>query len=186
MSNLRGASCLITGGAGYIGTSLLRELVQVAGRVRRFSRAESRPPFPVGGSAVLEDVVGDVRVRADVERALVGHICCLQGRERSPREQRTRQSTGESQSLHGNPPVIAGASWPGNYSLLLASCISVDAIPSAGSVVPCAIGGQYPIAAWLADDRDPNACDAGCPEQTAMCSSASFGRDVSGGKTPTA
>jgi nucleoside-diphosphate-sugar epimerase len=72
MSNLRGASCLITGGAGYIGTSLLRELVQVAGRVRRFSRAESRPPFPVGGSAVLEDVVGDVRVRADVERALEG------------------------------------------------------------------------------------------------------------------
>src|SRR3954451_6024181 len=55
--------------------------------------------------------------------------------------------------------------WPGIYSLLLASCISVDAIPSAGSVVPCAIGGQYPIAAWLGDDRDPRH-DAGCPEQT--------------------
>src|SRR3954452_6082148 len=74
--------------------------------------------------------------------------------------------------------------WPGIYSLLLASCISVDAIPSAGSVVPCAIGGQYPIAAWLADDRDPNACDAGCPEQAIMCLSASFGRDPVVGTCP--
>jgi hypothetical protein len=38
----------------------------------------------------------------------------LHGRERGRREQRTGQGTSESQSLHGHPPVIAGASWPGN------------------------------------------------------------------------
>ena len=63
--------------------------------------------------AVMQQPV--VRFLADVERALVGHVGRLHGRERSRREQRTRQSTGESQSLHGKPPVIAGALWPGNY-----------------------------------------------------------------------
>lgn len=72
MNNLRGANCLITGGAGYVGTSLLRQLAEVAGSVRRFSRAESRPPFPAAASTRFEDMVGDARVPSDVERALSG------------------------------------------------------------------------------------------------------------------
>ena len=120
------------------------------------------PAFVV---AVMQQPV--VRFLADVERALVGHVGRLHGRERSRREQRTRQSTGESQSLHGNPPVIAGASWPGNYSLLLASCISVDASPQCGKRSPvcnrrsisrrCMAGRR----SWPARAR----CDAGWPER---------------------
>ncbi|HWA73955.1 MAG TPA: NAD-dependent epimerase/dehydratase family protein [Polyangiaceae bacterium] len=70
MSQLTGASCLITGGAGYIGAGLLRELAQVAGRVRRFGRSECRPPLPKGQRAALEDMVGDVGNRADIGRAI--------------------------------------------------------------------------------------------------------------------
>jgi hypothetical protein len=59
----------------------------------------------------------------------VGHICRLHGRERSRREQRTHQGTSESQSLHGDPPVIADAYGPAIYSLLLACCIAANAAP---------------------------------------------------------
>jgi UDP-glucose 4-epimerase len=71
MSKLRGARCLITGGSGYVGTSLLRELLQVGALVRRFSRDPNRPAVTDSAGRV-EDVVGDAGNRADVERAIDG------------------------------------------------------------------------------------------------------------------
>jgi nucleoside-diphosphate-sugar epimerase len=50
---------------------LNRELGPIVASIRRFGRSEARPPAPSGGARV-EDLVGDVRVRADVERALDG------------------------------------------------------------------------------------------------------------------
>lgn len=76
MSKLRGASCLITGGTGYIGASLLQELAPIAGRVRRLGRSLRRPPLPSGQNAALEDMVGDVGNRADLDRA-VADIDCI-------------------------------------------------------------------------------------------------------------
>jgi nucleoside-diphosphate-sugar epimerase len=63
---------LVTGGAGYIAASLVRELAREPGRVRRFFRAaHGVPPVPPGKAAVA-DVHGDVTVRAEIERALDG------------------------------------------------------------------------------------------------------------------
>ncbi len=74
MSEVAGKHCLITGGAGYVAASLVNELLPVAASIRRFGRSESRPPLPEPAfdRAPVEDMVGDVRVRADVERALDG------------------------------------------------------------------------------------------------------------------
>jgi nucleoside-diphosphate-sugar epimerase len=71
MSALSGQHCLVTGGAGYVAASLVRELCSVAASVRRFGRSEARPPAPAGVARV-EDMIGDVRKREDVERALDG------------------------------------------------------------------------------------------------------------------
>jgi len=63
---------LVTGGAGYIAASLVRELAREPGEVRRFFRAaHGAPPVPPG-RATVADVHGDVTVRADLERALDG------------------------------------------------------------------------------------------------------------------
>ena len=71
MSTLAGKHVLVTGGAGYVAAALNRELAPLVASIRRFGRSETRPAAP-DGSARLEDRVGDVRVRADVERALEG------------------------------------------------------------------------------------------------------------------
>src|SRR5262249_34833888 len=71
MDELRGRHCLVTGGAGYVAASVVRELCGVAARVRRFGRSLNRPAL-ASTSTIIEDVVGDVTQRADVERGLVG------------------------------------------------------------------------------------------------------------------
>ena len=128
------------------------------------------PAFVV---AVMQQPV--VRFLADVERALVGHVGRLHGRERSRREQRTRQGTSESQSLHGNPPVIAGASWPGNYSLLLASCISVNAIPQCGKRSPVCNRRSISHRCMAEPTIGTRARATRAAEQATRCSSGSFG-----------
>ncbi len=63
---------LVTGGAGYVAASLVRELAAEPLAIRRFFRAaHGAPPVPPG-PATVSDVHGDVTVRADLERALEG------------------------------------------------------------------------------------------------------------------
>ena len=61
---------LVTGGAGYIGHSLTRDLIDAGARVRRLFRASSRRPALEHPN--VEDVTGDVTVRGDLERACAG------------------------------------------------------------------------------------------------------------------
>jgi UDP-glucose 4-epimerase len=65
-------SYLITGGAGYLAACLIRELGREPVKIRRMFRHGRTPP-PVGDTrAVIDDFIGDVTERADVERALEG------------------------------------------------------------------------------------------------------------------
>jgi nucleoside-diphosphate-sugar epimerase len=63
---------VVTGGAGYLARSLVRELAAEPVAIRRFFRAAhgSLPAPP--GLATVSDVHGDVTVRAELERALDG------------------------------------------------------------------------------------------------------------------
>jgi UDP-glucose 4-epimerase len=54
-----------------VAASLVRELAPIAASIRRFGRSEARAPAP-SGRAPIEHWIGDVRKRADVERALEG------------------------------------------------------------------------------------------------------------------
>jgi nucleoside-diphosphate-sugar epimerase len=68
--NLDGALCLVTGGAGYLAHSLTLDLVSVGAKVRRLFRADRRKPSFADPS--VEDMPGDVTIRADLERACAG------------------------------------------------------------------------------------------------------------------
>lgn len=59
---------LITGGAGYLGSSLTRQIAARGDRVRRLFRGDKHPEPIAGG--LIEDFHGDITSRADLERAL--------------------------------------------------------------------------------------------------------------------
>lgn len=63
---------LVTGGAGFVAASLVRELARDSAAVRRFFRPERGAPALSPGVAAVSDVHGDVTVRAELERALDG------------------------------------------------------------------------------------------------------------------
>lgn len=63
---------LVTGGAGFVATSLVRELAAEQVAVRRLFRAPHGSPATPPGAGTVSDMHGDVTVRADVERALEG------------------------------------------------------------------------------------------------------------------
>lgn len=60
---------LITGGAGYLGSSLTQKLAARGDHVRRLFRGDKQPE-PLAGE-LIEDFNGDITSRADLERALV-------------------------------------------------------------------------------------------------------------------
>jgi len=68
-----GATIFITGGAGFIASSIIRQLRDVPCRVRRLVRT-ALPPDPAssGGAVVVEDIVGDVREPETWHRGLDG------------------------------------------------------------------------------------------------------------------
>ena len=67
---------LITGGAGYVGSNLIRDALALGYRVRCFDR------FVYGGKSIVgflnhpdfETIKGDVRNKSDVEKALEGNV----------------------------------------------------------------------------------------------------------------
>lgn len=88
MSNLRGASVLVTGAAGFIGSHLLESLLQAGARPRAFVRynsAGSRGWLDrLPAVAECEIVAGDIRDRESVARAARGvthifHLAALIG-----------------------------------------------------------------------------------------------------------
>lgn len=65
-----GKRILITGGAGYLGTALVRMLEHTNCSITRLDRPEALFP-PITGVARVDDLVGDVREQATWERVLV-------------------------------------------------------------------------------------------------------------------
>jgi UDP-glucose 4-epimerase len=61
---------LITGGAGYLGSSLVRQIAERGDRVRRLFRGD-KAPEPLASESI-EDFRADVTSRADLERAVAG------------------------------------------------------------------------------------------------------------------
>lgn len=59
---------LITGGAGYLGSSLTRQIAARGDHVRRLFRGDKTPEPPAGPH--IEDFSGDITSPADLERAL--------------------------------------------------------------------------------------------------------------------
>ena len=72
LDNLAGKRILISGGAGYLGTSLVNLLKDVNCHIIRLARPGGTRLAPVNGVAQFEDVTGDVRKRATWERTLEG------------------------------------------------------------------------------------------------------------------
>lgn len=68
--NLKGALCLVTGGAGYLAHSLTLDLLSAGAKVRRMFRADRRRPAFQDPN--VEDMTGDIEVRTDLERACAG------------------------------------------------------------------------------------------------------------------
>src|SRR3989304_3939585 len=65
-----GKRILVTGGAGYIATSLIHLLQEVDCHILRLALAGAQF-IPMKGRAQIEDVTGDVRERATWEKVLV-------------------------------------------------------------------------------------------------------------------
>lgn len=61
---------LITGGAGYLGSSLVRQIAERGDRVRRLFRGDKAPE--PAASESIENFSGDITSRADLERAVDG------------------------------------------------------------------------------------------------------------------
>src|SRR5437763_9087688 len=73
LSQAPGASCLVTGGPGFIGSSIVRALLARGDRVRvidNFFSGKRENLTEVAGD--IELIEGDVRVEADLARALAG------------------------------------------------------------------------------------------------------------------
>src|SRR5450432_3154014 len=67
------SSCLVTGGAGFIGSALVRALLARGDRVRVIDNLSSGKPQNLAEvSAEIELVEGDIRDEASVGRALAG------------------------------------------------------------------------------------------------------------------
>ena len=126
MPNLKIKSVLVTGGAGFIGSHLVRRLLDDGYRVRVLDT------FATGRASNLEGLdgvhvqEGDIRSRGDVARAMTGiegvfHVAALPSVARSWKDPVTTLAT----NAHGTANVVEAAISAGVSALVYSSSSSI-------------------------------------------------------------
>ena len=129
VANDRGeATVLVTGGAGYIGVPLVRQLLDAGRRVRVLDAMlyTDRWLEPLGDRPGLELVVGDIRNRTTVEQAMEGagsvaHLAAIVGDPACALDERLTLST----NVEATELLVAAAARAGVRRFVLASTCSV-------------------------------------------------------------
>src|SRR5256885_1751930 len=117
---------LVTGGAGFIGSHLVRRLLSYEYRVRVLDNFATGKEQNLSGLEELEVVTGDIRSRTDVERSMRGmsavfHLAALPSVARSWRDPVTTLAT----NAHGTANVVEAAIDNGVEALVYSSSSSV-------------------------------------------------------------
>ena len=117
---------LVTGGAGFIGSHLVRRLLSHEYRVRVLDNFATGKEQNLSGLEELEVVTGDIRSRTDVERSMRGmsavfHLAALPSVARSWRDPVTTLAT----NAHGTANVVEAAIDNGVEALVYSSSSSV-------------------------------------------------------------
>src|SRR5256885_5698324 len=117
---------LVTGGAGFIGSHLVRRLLSYEYRVRVFDNFATGKEQNLEGLEELEVVKGDIRSRADVARSMRGmnavfHLAALPSVARSWKDPVTTLAT----NAHGTANVVEAALDNGVDALVYSSSSSV-------------------------------------------------------------
>src|SRR2546425_8267041 len=117
---------LVTGGAGFIGSHLVRRLLSYEYRVRVLDNFATGKERNLAGLEELEVVTGDIRSRADVARSMRGmnavfHLAALPSVARSWKDPVTTLAT----NAHGTANVVEAALANGVDALVYSSSSSV-------------------------------------------------------------
>jgi UDP-glucose 4-epimerase len=122
----RTKSVLVTGGAGFIGSHLVRSLVSEGYQVRVLDNFATGRPANLAGIEGVDLQEGDIRERSDAAKAMIGidgvfHVAALPSVARSWQDPVATLAT----NAHGTANVIEAAVEAGVSSLVYSSSSSV-------------------------------------------------------------